>query len=107
MEKVEYKDTIIVEFITKRYNYNTELFETVIPTSYAAYLETYQYDPQQIVELTDISEIDFSTFWVNFYAHTDTSASIKPNQSYYVSFYWKHGGTKICERYQIKVVADV
>jgi hypothetical protein len=107
MDQVEYKDTVTIEFITKRYNGISGKVENVTPTNYTAYLETFSTTPQQIVELTDITAVDTSTFWVNFYAHTDTDSTISSRKTYYISFYWECNGVKKCERYPIAVIADV
>jgi hypothetical protein len=107
MEKVEYKDTITIEFITKRYNTSSGEVEKVVPSSYSAYLETFSKTPEQIVELTSISVIDPSTFWVNFYAHTDIDEKIGSRKTYYIAFYWECNSIKKCERYPIAVIADV
>ena len=107
MEKVEYKDTITVEFVTQRYNSSTELTENVVPTTYSAYIETAESTPEQLAELDDITAIDTSTFWVNFYAHEDTTEEIESGKAYYVAFYWEYGGVKKCERYGVVVVPNV
>ena len=107
MEKVEYKDTITVEFVTQRYNSETEALTDVVPSSYSAYLETLETTPEQIVELEDITAVDTSTFWVNFYAHTDTAEEVKSGNAYYVAFYWEYAGVKKCERYPVGVVGNV
>jgi hypothetical protein len=107
VEKVEYKDTITIEFVTKRYNSVSEELENVVPTTYSAYLETAETSPEQLAEIDDITAIDTSTFWVNFYAHTDTAEEVTSGNAYYVAFYWEYGGVKKCERYGVVVVPNV
>jgi sulfur carrier protein ThiS len=107
MEKVEYKDTITLEFVTKRYDSSTGASVEVVPATYSAYLESCETTPEQIVELENIEVVDDSTYWVHFYASPVTDESVESGTAYYIAFYWEYGGIKKCERKLVVVVPDV
>lgn len=106
MNRVEYKDTLVVKFTTQAFDEDTEEFVDVIPTSYSAFLESFKTIPEQIVELTDIETTDGSNYYVRFYASPDTHEIVVSGLAYYIAFYWEYAGRKKCKREIVTVVAN-
>jgi len=107
MLKVEYKDTITIQFETKRYSSASGEIENVEPDTFEAYVETSEISPKQIAELTSIQTINSYTYWVNFYASESTNEEIISGNAYYIAFYWEKDSVKKCERQGVVVVPDV
>lgn len=107
MKRVEYKDTLILKFITKQRSNSTGEIIEVTPTTFSAYLETCEIEPTELAEITGIQTVDDSTYLVRFYADESTYTDLEPGDTYYVSFYWEFDGVKRCERIKVVIATDV
>lgn len=107
MIRAEYKNTATIEFNTKQYDSVTGSAEDVEPDNYSCYLEKADETLEQLTELTDITVVDASTYWVNIPLTTDTYDGLALGDRYFISFYWTKNSIEKCEREELLVVANV
>ncbi len=103
--KVEYKSTITVEFITKAYDIASGDVVDVIPDSYSAKLESVENIPRELADLP-VEVVNNNRFLVDFYASPDTSSEVYCGNGYYVVLYYSKDLRKYAERQMIIVVPD-
>lgn len=101
MRRVEWGSTIFEEFTCKEKTTDSDV--NIVPTSAAAFLETYVEKPVVVQSLPAVVISD-GIYVISFYAE---KSKFLPKQTYYISFYWEYDSYKMCERVPVLIKSEV